>query len=111
MSEQDIRQKLAEIDEKRTRARLLERMAEWPMFSPSSVRTDKRRGVFRWFGSSSDAPYAEIEMTRDERSELREWLFEKSARLSTEAEAISAGLDSHPTVYPHLNCPGLVRQH
>jgi len=93
MSEQDVRQKIAEIDEKRSRARLLTRMAGWPMFAPSAVRVDKRRGVLRWFGSVSERPLDEVELTREERSELREWLSAKAKRLHTEADAVSASLE------------------
>jgi len=57
MSEQDVRQKIAEIDEKRQRARVLEDMSRWPMFTPSSVSVDRKRGLFRWFGSVSSSTH------------------------------------------------------
>lgn len=92
MSEQNVREKIAAIDEKRQRAKLLARMAEWPMWSPSKVTADKRRGVFRWFGSVVEGASAEVELTRDERSELRDWLIAKSTRLAAEADEVSATL-------------------
>ncbi len=93
MTEQDVRQKIAEIDEKRQRARVLEDMSRWPMFTPSSVSVDRKRGLFRWFGSvSGESLY--VELTRDERHEFREWMLAKAARLDAEASAVSAALGS-----------------
>ena len=94
MSEDDVRAKISEIDDKRERARLLTRMADWPMFAPSSVKADKSRGIFRWFGVTSATAATEVELTRDERSELRDWLYAKATRLNAEADAVSARLGS-----------------
>ncbi len=91
-TEDDVRANIAEIDEKRQRAGLLKRMGDWPMFSPSKVAADKRRGVFRWFGSVSASALAEVELTRDERSEFRDWLYAKSTRLNAEADALAESL-------------------
>ena len=93
MAERDVREKIARIDEKRRRAKALGRMAQWPMFVPSRVTVDKRRGLFRWFGSVSAGPVVEVELTRDERSELCDWLHAKSVRLATEADEIAANLE------------------
>lgn len=93
MAEQDVRDKIAAIDEKRARAVVLDRMSDWPMFSPSRVEADKKRGVFRWFGAFSDVKPMEVELTRAERSELRDWLHAKSTRLNAEADAIAETLE------------------
>ena len=94
MSEEDVRAKIASIDEKRTRAKTLNSMAEWPMFAPSTVKADKRRGILHWFGSISDGPSMTVDLTRDERSELRDWLYAKATRLTAEADAISESLNA-----------------
>lgn len=98
MSEQELRAKLEKIDGARARAALLDRMARWPMFSPSHVRADKRTGILRWFGFEGYAggPVTEVALTREERSELREWLTEKAARLRSDADALSGSLDQQP---------------
>ena len=92
-NEQDVRDKIKKIDEKRSRAKLLDRMAEWPWGIPSTVKVDRGRGILRWFGYLSEKPFAEIELTREERSELREWLIERAVRLSAEADEISESLE------------------
>lgn len=92
-TEQDVRDKIKKIDEKRSRAKLLDRMAEWPWGAPSTVKVDRGRGILRWFGSVSAGPITEVELTREERSELREWLIAKSVRLNAEADEVSASLE------------------
>ena len=92
-TEQDVRDKIKKIDEKRSRAKLLDRMAEWPWGAPSTVKVDKGRGILRWFWSGYYEPTTEVELTREERSELREWLIAKSVRLNAEADEVSASLE------------------
>ena len=92
-TEEDLRNKIKKIDEKRSRAQLLDRMAEWPWGAPSTVKVDARRGILRWFGSVSAGPTTEVELTREERSELRDWLIAKSVRLNAEADEVSASLE------------------
>ena len=92
-TEQDVRDKIKKIDEKRSRAKLLDRMAEWPWGTRSTVKVDRGRGILRWFGSVSEGPTTEVELTAEERSELREWLIAKSVRLNAEADEVSASLE------------------
>lgn len=96
MSEEDIRAKLAMIDEKRERAKLLEKIARWPSGVPSEMRANKTRGWFKsiWLGSG-ETSFGEVTLTREERSELVDWMYEKANRLRREADAISASLEDN----------------
>lgn len=93
MTEQAIRETLATIDEKRARAELLDRIAEWPFGVPSEVRADKKRGWFAsiWKGAG-ETVIGEIVLTREERSELCDWMRAKSVRLRHEADELSETL-------------------
>lgn len=88
MNEEEARQKLAAADEKRNRAALLRRMAEWPMFVRSEVKADKRRGRFWWFGSVSNEPLEHVALTREERQEFADWMRKKADRLAREANEV-----------------------
>lgn len=94
MNEKEIRGLLREIDERKTRIRVLTRMAQWPMFVPSSVKADKKRGIFRYFGLGSSGALDEIEMSREERSEFRGWLLWKADRLTDEVADLSNSLEN-----------------
>ncbi|MEJ6554045.1 hypothetical protein PQI51_03280 [Microbacterium esteraromaticum] len=93
MSEQTIRETLATIDEKRARAKLLDQIAEWPFGVPSEVRADKKRGWFAsiWKGAG-ETVMGEIVLTREERSELCDWMRAKATRLTHEADELAKTL-------------------
>lgn len=93
MTEQTIRETLATIDKKRARAKLLDRIAEWPMGVPSEVRADTQRGWLAsiWKGHG-ETVMGEIVLTREERSELCDWMLAKAVRLRHEADELSETL-------------------
>ncbi len=93
MSEKELRDKLARIDELRKRSALLDGIARWPMGVPSEMRTDKSRGWFKsvWRGSG-ETSFGEITLTREERSEMVDWMYEKASKLNREADEIAATL-------------------
>lgn len=92
-AEQELRDALKKVDEKRQRAKVLESIARWPMGVPSELRADKRKGWFRsiWKGTGTTV-MGEVVLTREERAELSDWMYEKASRLNREADEIAESL-------------------
>ena len=98
MTEQEVREAIAKIDELRKRAATLENIAEWPMGLPSEMRADKRRGWFTsiWRGHG-ETTHGEVTLTRDERRELREWMNARARGLRAEADRTAAVIEKGNT--------------
>ncbi|MBN9208162.1 MAG: hypothetical protein J0H96_05790 [Microbacterium ginsengisoli] len=94
MNEQEIRDALERIDEKRKRAKTLADIARWPMGVPSEMRSDKKRGWFAsiWRGHG-ETVMGEVVLTREERRELVDWMEARALRLYNEANVIAATLN------------------
>lgn len=105
MTEQEARDKLKQIDELRKRATTLSEIARWPMGVPSELRADKKRGWFKsiWRGTGEATSFGEITLTRDERSELVEWMRKKASRLNRRADEIAQTLGAPVDSPDHTN--------
>lgn len=95
MSEDEVRDRLGEIDALRKRAETMSDIARWPMGVPSELHADKKRGWFKsiWRGNG-ETSFGEILLTRDERREIVEWMQDKSDKLRAQANEIAASLNN-----------------
>lgn len=93
MTEDEIRRELDHIDDKRKRAATFDKVARWPMGVPSEVQADKRRGIFRsiWKGTGTTV-FAEVTLTNEERSAMREYMELRARQLRAEAETLAKHL-------------------
>jgi len=93
MSEQSIREKIAEIDEMRERAAVAERMhTHWMMHDGELVEVHEITLRRRW--RSPQTTHSEIVLTAEERDLLRDWLSSRAWDLRRRAAEMAAALES-----------------